>query len=154
MELVKTVRHPSPARSTIATHPRGKSAVSNGSRLHVVVPGDTRWARRFRDVFNQILDDIASADVQLSEGQKQLARRAATLCITCEKLEGIAASGEDIDLELYGKITDRLGRAFHRLGLKRQQRGNGGLGELIRADQEAQRRTAAQRPQFNGTDTT
>ena len=96
--------------------------MSNGSRLHVVTPGDTAWARRFRDVLNQILDDITPSDGRLSEGQRQLARRAATLCITCEKLEGIAATGADIDLEVYGKITDRLGRAFHRLGLKRQQR--------------------------------
>jgi hypothetical protein len=65
----------------------------------------------------------------------------ATLCIACEKLDGIAAAGEDIDLELYGRLTDRLGRAFHRLGLKRQQSGAGNtLGALIRADQMMQRR--------------
>ena len=113
-----SVGHPSPVRSATDLSRRGRSAVSNGTRLHVVTPGDTAWARRFRDVLNQILDDITPSDGRLSEGQRQLARRAATLCITCEKLEGIAAAGEDIDLETYGKITDRLGRAFHRLGLE------------------------------------
>jgi hypothetical protein len=49
-----------------------------------------------------------------------LARRAATIAITCEKLEGEAASGRDIDLVTYGMLVDRLGRCFHRLGLKRQ----------------------------------
>ena len=64
----------------------------------------------------------------------------ATLCIACEKLDGIAAAGEDIDLELYGRLTDRLGRALHRLGLKRQQSGAGNtLGALIRADQMQRR---------------
>jgi hypothetical protein len=58
----------------------------------------------------------------LSEGQRQLARRAATIAIACEKLEGECASGRDIDLVIYGMLVDRLGRTFARLGLKRQAR--------------------------------
>jgi hypothetical protein len=136
VEVLETVGHPSPARAATDPHRRGRSAVSNGTRLHVVTPGDTAWARRFRDVLNQILDDITPSDGRLSEGQRQLARRAATLCITCEKLEGIAATGADIDLEVYevyGKITDRLGRAFHRLGLKRVSTKAPSLGEYLQA---------------------
>jgi hypothetical protein len=72
-------------------------------------------------VLYQIVNDLGGADI-LSEGQKQLARRAATLCIACEKLEGEAAAGRDINLDTYGQMVDRLGRAFHRLGLKRQAR--------------------------------
>jgi hypothetical protein len=30
----------------------------------------------------------------------------------CEKLEGIAAAGEDIDLDLYGRLTAHLSRTF------------------------------------------
>ena len=108
-------------RRAVALPSRQKSAVSNGKRLHVVAPGDTRWARRFRDVLTQIIADLSGPE-GLSEGQRQLARRAATLCIMCEKLEGEAAAGRDIDLEVFGKLTDRLGRCFLRLGLKRQQR--------------------------------
>jgi hypothetical protein len=100
---------------------RGRSAVSNGSRLHVVKAGDTAWARRFRDILFEIVSDLGGADI-LSEGQKQLARRAATLCISCEKLEGDIAQGADIDLTTYGMLTDRLGRTFARLGLRRQPR--------------------------------
>jgi hypothetical protein len=55
----------------------------------------------------------------LSEGQRQLARRIATLAISCEKMEGEAAQGNAIDLVVYGTLTDRLGRALQRLGLKR-----------------------------------
>ena len=32
------------------------------------------------------------------------------------------ATGEEIDLETYGQLTDRLGRTFGRLGLKRVAR--------------------------------
>ena len=58
----------------------------------------------------------------LSEGQRQLARRCATISIECEKMEGEAAQGRDIDLFTYGTLTDRLGRALQRLGLKRVPR--------------------------------
>jgi hypothetical protein len=96
--------------------------VTNGKRLHVARPGDTAWARRFRDVLAEIISDLGGHDGGLSEAQRQLARRAATISIMCEKLEGEAAAGRDIDLEKYGRLTDRLGRAFQRIGLERRAR--------------------------------
>jgi hypothetical protein len=101
--------------------PATRSAVTNGRRLHVVAPGDTRWARRFADVLSEVVCDLGGADV-LSEGQRQIARRCATISIACERMEGEAAAGNQIDLDAYGTLTDRLGRAFGRLGLKRQAR--------------------------------
>lgn len=98
-----------------------RSAVTNGKRLHVEAPGTTAWARRFRDVFAEILSDLGGHE-GLSEGQRQLARRCATMSIACEKMEGEAAKGEDIDLDTYGTLSDRMGRAFQRLGLHRQAR--------------------------------
>ena len=98
-----------------------RSAVTNGKRLHVVKPGDGAWARRFRDVLEQIIGDL-SGPSGLSEGQRQLARRAATIAIECEKLEGVAAAGNEINLDTYGRLSDRLGRCFARLGLKRAAR--------------------------------
>ena len=68
----------------------------------------------------EIISDIGREG--LSEGQRQLARRCATISIACERMEGEAARGAEIDLETYGTLTDRLGRAFQRLGLKRQSR--------------------------------
>jgi hypothetical protein len=97
------------------------SAVSNGSRLFVQRPGDTAWHRRFKGILAQIINDLGGIDV-CSEAQKQLARRAATLCISCERMECVAAAGKDIDLNEYGMMTDRLGRTLTRLGLKRQAR--------------------------------
>lgn len=103
-----------------ASPSKGRSAVTNGARLHVIRPGDTAWARRFRDVLAEIISDIGGHDAGLSEGQRQLARRAATIAIACERMEGEAAAGNEIDLDAYGTLTDRLGRCFARLGLKRQ----------------------------------
>lgn len=103
------------------TAPRARSAVSNGKRLHVVPPGDTRWSRRFRDVLSEIVNNLGGADL-LSEGQRQLARRCATLAIACERMEGEAAAGNQIDLDLFGVLTDRLGRCFQRLGMRRRAR--------------------------------
>jgi hypothetical protein len=60
-------------------------------------------------------------------------------------MEGQAAIGEEINLETYGALTDRLGRTFQRLGLKRQPRDVGGVtfGELWRQDLEEQRQADA-----------
>lgn len=124
--------------ASIANPKKSKSAVTNGQRLHVQAPGDSAWARRFRDVLGEIISDLGGEG--LSEGQRQLARRAATLCIMCEKLEGEAAAGKDVDLDVFGQMTDRLGRCFNRLGLRRQARDVGPtLGELLREDLDQQR---------------
>jgi hypothetical protein len=124
-------------RSTSGATPARKdqrSAVTNGKRLHVVRPGDTAWSRRFRDVLSEIISDIGHGG--LSEGQRQLARRCATISIACERMEGEAARGAEIDLETYGTLTDRLGRAFQRLGLKRQPRDVTSLGDILRQGQQ------------------
>lgn len=98
-----------------------RSAISNGSQLFIsdAIDGRSKEARRFRDVLSQIMDDLGGID-HLSEGQKQLARRAALMSLECEKLEAKAVAGKEIDLEAFGKLTDRIGRVFQRLGLKRQ----------------------------------
>ena len=140
---------PSPVRPTSeARSPRQRSAVTNGSRLHVAGPGDGAWARRFRDVLSEIIDDISKPG-GLSEGQRQLARRAATIAIACERMEGEAAAGNAIDLEQYGRLTDRLGRCFQRLSpsLERVSPDTSPtLTDLIRADQERQRQALLEQP--------
>jgi hypothetical protein len=112
---------------------RARSAVTRGKRLHVVAPGDTAWSRRFADVLAQIIADIGGPD-GLSEAQRQLARRCATISIACERMEGEATSGQAINVEVYGTLVDRLGRAFGRIGIKRQARD---IGPAIRWGHEA-----------------
>jgi hypothetical protein len=79
---------------------------------------DSKVSRRFRDVLASIAADLGGVD-RLSEGQKQIARRCAMLSVECEIMESAAVAGQPFDLDVYGQLTDRLGRAFQRLGLKR-----------------------------------
>jgi hypothetical protein len=69
-------------------------------------------------VLSAIVADLGGSD-RLSEGQRQIARRCAMLAVECEKIEALGVAGEAIDLDTYGQLTDRMGRAFSRLGLKR-----------------------------------
>jgi hypothetical protein len=104
-----------------ATKPRSltnRSRITNGKDILAGVDQRSAAARRFRDVLINIYGDLGGLDL-LSEGQRQLARRCATIAVACEKMEACAVAGQDIDLEVYGTLTDRLGRAFSRLGLKR-----------------------------------
>lgn len=99
---------------------RGK--VANGTRLHTVdVDGRTAEARRFRDIFAEIVSDLGGA-ARLSEAQRQLARRATLMSVQCELLEAASITGQVIDLDTYGQLADRVGRAFTRLGIKRAAR--------------------------------
>lgn len=120
-----------------------RSKVSNGNAHFVEGDERSSWARRWKDLLAEILSDVGSGlgeGQSLSEGQRQLARRCATIALQCEKLEGLAATGEEIDLDEYGKLTDRIGRAFQRLGLKRHARDGTSLGAVLRAGIERDRR--------------
>ena len=102
----------------ISRAPKGRSEVTNSRQ--VFIEGDARLkvSRRFRDVLASIATDLCGVE-RLSEGQKQMARRCAMLSVECEKMESAAAAGLPFDVESYGLLTDRLGRAFQRLGLRR-----------------------------------
>jgi hypothetical protein len=65
-----------------------RSAISNGTRLFCVdgLDGRSQTARRFRDLVEGMGNDLGGSD-RLSEGQRQLIRRAATLSIMSESVE-------------------------------------------------------------------
>jgi hypothetical protein len=115
---------------------KGRSRVTNGSKLLPLADGRSVTARRFRDLYEDIAADLGGLD-QLSEGQKQLIRRAAMLSAECERQEAMAARDDRrpdgeiawkseapfvFDLEIYGALCDRLGRLFGRLGLERKSK--------------------------------
>jgi hypothetical protein len=101
---------------------KGRSRVTNGSKLLPLSDGRSATARRFRDLYEDIAADLGGLD-HLSEGQKQLIRRAAMLSAESERLEALSARGEaGFDIDLYGMLCDRLGRLFGRLGLERVAR--------------------------------
>jgi hypothetical protein len=101
---------------------KGRSRVTNGSKLLPLSDGRSATARRFRDLYEDISADLGGLD-RLSEGQRQLIRRAAMLSAECERLEAMSARGEaEFDIDLYGMLCDRLGRLFGRLGLERKSK--------------------------------
>ena len=132
-----TERRSSAVRATAVRAKTLRSRVTNGKRDFVEADGRGPWARRWRDVLAEIISDLGGADL-LSEGQKQLARRCATISIACERMEGEAALGKEINLDTYGTLTDRLGRALQRLGLKRVPRDvTPSLADYLRSRQQA-----------------
>jgi hypothetical protein len=116
--------------------PTVRSKLANGKKLLPLTDGRSATARRFRDLFEDICIDLGGIEI-LSEGQKQLARRAAMLSAECERMEAMAVRDERgtpgqiawkdeapfrFDLDVYGQLCDRLGRLFQRLGLERKPR--------------------------------
>jgi len=102
--------------------PSTRSRVTNGSSLFTGdVDGRTAAAKRFRDVLAEIVSDLGGADL-LSEGQRQLARRAAMMSVEAERQEAEAVAGGKLDPDSFGALADRLGRVFNRLGLQRRAR--------------------------------
>jgi hypothetical protein len=115
---------------------KGRSRVTNGSKLLPLADGCSVTARRFRDLYEDISADLGGV-AMLSEGQRQLIRRAAMLSAECERMEAMAARNDRrpdgaiawksevpfvFDLEIYGTLCDRLGRLFGRLGLERKSK--------------------------------
>jgi hypothetical protein len=100
-----------------------RSAVTNRTKLFAIegMDGRTGQARRYRDILTQIECDLGGID-NLSEAQLQLCRRAATLSFTAESMEADVVAGKPFDIDLFGQLTDRLGRCLQRLGLERKPR--------------------------------
>jgi hypothetical protein len=98
-----------------------RSSVSNGSRLFAVagLDGRSQTARRFRDLVEIWTSDLGGPDL-LSEGQRQLIRRAASLSIMAEAIEADLARDLAFDVNNYGIVVDRLRRIVETLGLERK----------------------------------
>ena len=85
-------REMAPDRTTSATRaPALRSAVTNGTRVFLTRGGELSVVgRRWKDLYLAIVVDRGGAG-QLSEGQRQLARRIATLAVEAEILVRLAA---------------------------------------------------------------
>jgi hypothetical protein len=58
----------------------------------------------------------------MTEAMLSLCRRAATLEIQLEQLECCMSEGEDVDIEIYGRIASHLRRILETLGVERKAR--------------------------------
>ena len=112
-----------PADSTTkaARKPEARSAVTNASRLIQGADGRTAVARRFRDVYSEIVRDLGGDD-QISEAERQLIRRAASLSVYAETIEAKLAQGEDVDSDEWVRISNVLTRVLGAIGTQRRAR--------------------------------
>ena len=109
----------------MATAPtKGRSRISNGTKLLPDVDGRSLWARRYRDVYAALVADAGGDDV-VSEAAKAIMRRAATLATELERREAAfaqagCASGDDLDM--FARVSGTLARLLERVGIERKPR--------------------------------
>jgi len=100
-----------------------RSAVTNGTRL--LTDGDNRgpWARRMKDVIDLHISDLGGWDV-VSEAEKSILRRVATLTIELERLEAKFSTRPptDTDLNMYQRCSNSMRRLLETVGIHRRPR--------------------------------
>jgi hypothetical protein len=98
---------------------RKSSGVSSGRRMFVNGDSSSAWSRRYRDIVAGHLSDLGGRSA-LSEAEISLVKRVSTLEIECEQAEGKLSMGEEIDLDLYQRMTNSLRRTLETLGIDRR----------------------------------
>jgi hypothetical protein len=101
-----------------------RSRVSNGNAVFPRGFGDGRgvWVRRWRDLIDDHVNDLGGPDM-LSAFQISLCTRAASLEVQLERLEARMSEGEEVDLDLFGRLLGGLRRVAETLGITRVPRG-------------------------------
>ena len=117
MELVSETTAPTLRRSQT-----NRSAITNGNR-QFALGGDGRgaWVRRWRDIAELHMID-GGGEAVLSEAQKSLCRRAATLEVNLEQLEAKMSEGQGVDLDVFNRLSGNLRRILETIGLERRGR--------------------------------
>jgi hypothetical protein len=109
-------------RSTSDQRPKKiRSAVTNGRRVFVEGDGCSPWSRRYLDLIALHADDLGGMST-LSAAQHSLCKRAATLEVELERLEGILSQGGTVDIEAYARSASHLRRILESLGIERARR--------------------------------
>lgn len=102
-----------------------RTRLTNGAVVVAGVDGRTAWARRYKDVVALHAGDLGGPDA-MSEAEKALVKRAATLVVELERLESRFASAEkpptERELDLYSRLAGGLRRLLETVGLRRRPR--------------------------------
>lgn len=104
--------------------PTTRSRVTNGSVVLPGVDGRSTWVRRLRDLIAVHIQDLGGEDA-ISEAERSLVRRAATMTVELERMEAVFAvrgEADPKDLELYQRTAGNLRRILESLGLQRRAR--------------------------------
>jgi hypothetical protein len=101
-----------------------RSQVTNGKTpFHGDVDLRGPWVRRWQDLLHLHLDDLGDED-QLSEGEKSILRRIATLEVQLEMMESSLARRDGkagrTYLDLYCRTANSLRRLLETVGLQRR----------------------------------
>lgn len=112
------------SKSPTLSKAQARSRVTNGaSLLPKGADGRSLYVRRFRDLIALHLADLGGPD-NVSEAEKSIVRRAATITISLEKMEmRMATDDEDtpaFTLDLYQRLSNSLRRLLESVGLKRR----------------------------------
>jgi hypothetical protein len=99
--------------------PQFSTRRGTGAIVLAGVDGRSMMARRFREITSGIECDLGG---DLTEAQKHLVARAATLACWCEERETELAKGEEFDASQYATIANALRRLLSDLGLERRAR--------------------------------
>jgi hypothetical protein len=107
------------------------------------VDGRSVVARRYADIAAAVVADQGGVD-QCSESRLQLIRRFAASAVLAEQMESDLANGKQIDFSEHALLCSSLVRLANRIGINRVAKDiSPALGDLIREDQERQRRELA-----------
>ena len=102
--------------------PTARSRITNDLCSLPGVDGRSTWVRRLHDLVAIHLSDLGG-DGNVSEAERSIVRRAATLTVELELLElkfarAGGASGDDLDL--YSRASSNLRRLLESVGLRRR----------------------------------
>ena len=121
---------------------KGKSRITNGTKLLPGIDGRSPWVRRCKDLIAAHIADLGG-ELNTSAAERSIVRRAAVLTTELELLEAkFAAAGQasSDDLDLYARTSGNLRRLLEAIGLQRRARDIGPtLGDLLREDAIRQR---------------
>ena len=82
--------------------------------------------KRYETIRAGVLADVAAAyaagEANISEVQRQLISKFATLALQLELMEAAALEGQTIDLDLFGRCAGHLRRIAETLGIERRPR--------------------------------
>jgi hypothetical protein len=109
-------------RPSIKPH-KVMTRVTSGKDLLPDYDGRSLWARRMRDLIALMTSD-AGGDDALTEAQRSLVRRAATLIVECERME-LSFAQDDASpalLNEYGRASNTLRRLLETIGIERKSR--------------------------------
>lgn len=113
-----------PSATLTRTKPTHRSRVTNGSAVLPGVDGRSVWMRRLRDLIDLHVADLGGGD-SVSAAERSIVRRAATLTVELERMEGtFALAGEAAPdaLDLYQRTAGNLRRLLESVGLQRRAR--------------------------------